>query len=175
MKPAERGRRRLARLWRHLWCDEADARRLLPPDAQQRLADHVRASEARHGGEIRLCVEASMPLVDVWRGLTPRERAVEVFAQLRVWDTEHNNGVLIHVLLADRSIEIVADRDLRRRVSAADWERIARLLGEAFSAAHPEEGLHQAIDAVSAWMEDHYPVAPGEPNPNELIDRPLVR
>lgn len=166
---------RLQRLWRHLTCDEADARRLLPPDAQQRLADHVRLSESRHGGEIRVCIEASLPWAAVWRGLSPRERALEAFAQLGVWDTERNNGVLIYLLLADHAIEIVADRGLRQAVPPADWQRIVHLLGEALSAAHPEEGLHQAIDAVSALLDEHFPHDPQWPAANELPDRPVMR
>lgn len=166
---------RWTRLWRHAWCDEADARRLLPADAQQRLADHVRLSEARHGGEIRVCVEASLPLGDVWRGVQARERALEAFAQLRVWDTERNNGVLIYLLLADHAIEIVADRGLRHAVPAAEWQRIVQVLGEALSAAHPEEGLHQAIDAVSALLDQHYPADPQWPAANELPDAPVMR
>lgn len=166
---------RWQRLWRHACCDESDARRLLPADAQQRLADHVRLSESRHGGEIRVCVEASLPLGEVWRGVHPRERALAVFAQLSVWDTERNNGVLIYLLLADRAIEIVADRGLRRAVPAAEWQRIVQLLSEALSAAHPEEGLHQAIDTVSALLNEHFPPDPHWPAHNELPDRPIVR
>lgn len=168
-------RGRWSRLWRHACCDEADARRLLPADAQQRLADHVRLSEARHDAEIRVCVEASLPLAEVWRGVQARERALDAFAQLRVWDTERNNGVLIYLLLADHAIEIVADRGLRHAVAAADWQRIAQVLGEALSAAHPEEGLHQAIDAVSALLDEHFPPDPHWPVNNELPDRPVVR
>ena len=108
---------------RHLWLDASDARRAIPPDMLQRLAQRVAASERRHSGEIRLCVEASLPASYLWRlnAQTPmrtltRQRAVTMFGKLRVWDTEHNNGVLIYLLLAEHAIEIVADRRLGQRL-----------------------------------------------------------
>ena len=104
---------RLQRMFRHRWLDESDTRRAIPPALAQRLAERVAASERRHSGEIRLYVEAGLPLSYLWRDATPRERAVAMFGKLRVWDTEHNNGVLVYLLLAEHAIEIVADRGLR--------------------------------------------------------------
>jgi len=103
---------KLLRILKHRWFDERDTKRALKPDVVQRLRQRVAASERAHSGEIRLCVEAGLPLSYLWRGLTARDRAVTMFGKLRVWDTEQNNGVLIYLLLAERRIEIVADRGL---------------------------------------------------------------
>ena len=135
---------RLSRILRHRWLDEGDARRALGDGAETRLATRVAASEQRHSGEIRVCVEAGLPFGELWRDTTARERAVEVFGRLRVWDTEHNNGVLIYLLLAERRIELIADR-----------------------------GLNQAIDAVDTLLVQHYAVDLTQANPNELPDAPL--
>ena len=166
---------RLARLWRHRWTDEADVRRALPADLLDRLTRRVSASERRHTGEIRLCVEAGLPLSYLWRDAPARERAIMLFGKLRVWDTEHNNGVLIYLLLAEHRIEIVADRGLSRHVDAAAWQRIVDGMGVAFRAGRFEEGLHAAIDAVDVRLREHFPLAPGQANPNELPDTPLLR
>ena len=107
---------RLARIWRHRWIDDADLRRALPPDLLERLGQRVAASERRHSGEVRICVEAGLPLSYLWRDAPARERAIMMFGKLRVWDTENNNGVLIYLLLAEHAIEIVADRGIDAKV-----------------------------------------------------------
>lgn len=163
------------RLLKHRWLDERDARRALDDATLARLEDRVRASERRHSGEIRLCVEAGLPLSYLWRDLPPRARAVTMFGKLRVWDTEHNNGVLIYLLLAEHAIEIVADRGLARHVSEAQWKALIDGMRENFRAGRFEAGLAQAIDAVDALLAQHYPLAPGERNPNELPDRADLR
>lgn len=160
------------RLLRHLWFDEGDAHRLVSDAALDRLQQRVKASERLHGGEIRLCIEAGLPLSWVWRGATPRERAVEMFGQLRVWDTEYNNGVLIYLLLAEHAIEIVADRGLNRVVPQAEWDRLLAGMREAFHAHRFEQGLMQAIEMVERQLVLHFPLAEGASNPNELPDRP---
>jgi uncharacterized membrane protein len=166
---------KLARLFKHRWLDEADARRALGPEALARLQARVAASEARHSGEIRLSVEAGLPWSYLWNDLRARDRAVTLFGKLRVWDTEHNNGVLIYLLLAEHAIEIVADRGLARRVPQAQWDQLIAGMREAFRAGRFEEGLAQAIDAVDGLLAQHFPLAPGQANPNELSDQPDLR
>ncbi len=165
---------RLTRLLRHRWFDESDARRALGPLALSRIEARVSESEKRHSGEIRVCVEAGLPLSYLWRDASARERAVTMFGKLRVWDTEHNNGVLIYLLLAEHAIEIVADRGLARPMDAAGWERIAARMGEAFRAQRFEDGLMEAIDAVDELLRQHFPLAEGKANPNELPDSPAM-
>src|SRR3569623_1087384 len=108
------------------------------------------------------------------RDATARERAVAMFAKLRVWDTEHNNGVLIYLLLSERAIEIVADRGLTSRVPEAEWARIVGAMRGEFQAGRFEQGLVQAIDAVTALLMQHFAAAAGDANPNELPDEPSL-
>jgi uncharacterized membrane protein len=164
---------RLLRLLQHRRFDETDARRALDDAAMARLQARVAASERRHSGEIRICVEAGLPLSYLWRGADARERAVALFGKLRVWDTEHNNGVLIYLLLAEHRIEIVADRGIDRRADAAQWQRLVDGMSQAFKAGRFESGLEQAVDAVDGLLRRHFALAPGETNPNELPDTPL--
>ena len=166
---------RILRILKHRWLDETDAARALGADALQRLEQRVAASERRHSGEIRLCVEAGLPLSYLWRGATPRQRAISMFGKLRVWDTEHNNGVLIYLLLADHAIEIVADRGLTRVVPPETWPQLVAGMRDAFRAGRFEEGLAQAVDAVDGLLGAHFPLAAGQGNPNELPDRADVR
>ena len=162
------------RLLRHRRWDDDDAHRALDTAALSRLAARVASSETRHSGEIRMCVEPGLPFSYIWRHATARERAVALFGKLRVWDTAHNNGVLIYLLLAERRIEIVADRGLNALVSADEWAAETAAMAEAFAGRHFEAGLLHAIDTVDALLARHYPLAPGEANPNELPDAPLL-
>jgi uncharacterized membrane protein len=166
---------RLLRILKHRAFDETDTRRAIGPAVVARLQQRVQSSERRHSGEIRVCVEAGLPLSYLWRGLHARQRAVTMFGKLRVWDTEHNNGVLIYLLLAEHAIEIVADRGLNRHVSDAQWSTIIATMRDAFRAGRHEEGLNAAIDAVDALLSQHFALQPGESNPNELPDAPDLR
>ena len=165
---------RWLRILRHRWLDEADARRALGSAGLERLRALVVAGEKTHTGEIRVCIEAGLPLSYLWRGATARERALAMFGRLRVWDTEHNNGVLIYLLLAERRIEIVADRGLSRRVDGGRWNEIAAGMSQAFRAGRYEEGLAEAIGAVNAALQEHFALVDGERNPNELPDTPVI-
>jgi uncharacterized membrane protein len=165
---------KLARILKHRWVDDGDLRRALPRAALDRLEAQVAESERHHGGEIRLCVEASLPLSYLWRGLSARARAVTLFGKLRVWDTEANNGVLIYLLLAEHVIEIVADRGLARLVPQSHWDGMVGTMREAFRAGRFEQGLSEAVAQVDRLLAQHFPLAEGQSNPNELPDRAHV-
>jgi uncharacterized membrane protein len=162
----------LKRLARHGWYGSRDARRAVPPATQQQLQAQIAASEARHNGQIRLCVEAALPLSYIWRGLSARARAVTLFGKLRVWDTERNNGVLIYVLLAERKIEIVADRGLTAHVDATAWQSVIHQMRGAFKNKQFGEGLRFAIAQISEQLILHFPDASA--HPNELPDSPVM-
>ncbi|GAB4123586.1 MAG: TPM domain-containing protein [Rubrivivax sp.] len=166
---------RFLRILKHRWRDDTDLKRALDDAALDRLAERVKRSEAQHGGEIRISVEAGLPLSYLWQGLTARDRAVTLFGKLRVWDTEHNNGVLIYLLLAEHAIEIVADRGLARHVAPEHWQRVLAGMREAFRAGRYEAGLMQAIAEVERLLLQHFPLAGGAANPNELPDRVDLR
>lgn len=162
----------LRRILRHLWLDAGDARRALDDAALARLQARVQASEGRHSGEIRVVVEAALPWSYLWRGLPARARALTMFGRLRVWDTEQNNGVLVYLLLADHAIEIIADRGLAQAVAQAHWDHVLAGMREAFRQGRFEAGLAGAVEQVDAMLVRHFPLAPGQANPNELPDAP---
>ena len=167
-----------ARWWRHRWMPEHAAERAVPPAMAEQLQARVNASETRHSGEIVLCVEAALPNSDLWRAgreaplpAVMRERALSWFGKLRVWDTEHNNGVLIYLLLAERCVEIVADRGISRHVPDAHWQAVVQALGQHLQTSDFDSGLTQALQEVSALLVQHFPLQPGAVNPNELCNR----
>ena len=167
--------RTLIRILKHRWLDETDAQRALGTDALRRIEERVAASERTHTGELRVCVEAGLPLSYLWRNATARERAIGMFGKLRVWDTEHNNGVLLYLLLAERRIEIVADRGITQRVPDRTWQDISDAMGAAFKRGDYAGGLLDAVDRVGALLAQHFPADASRLNPNELPDRPDVR
>jgi uncharacterized membrane protein len=162
------------RRWvRHLFTDHWSVRRAFPPAAMRAIEKTIGEEERRHGGQIRFAVEASLPLGELLRGVQSRERAVEWFGRLRVWDTEHNSGVLICLLLADRRVEIVADRGIHARVGSAAWEAICGEMQQEFARGQFERGVVIGIHAVSDLLAAHFPAAEGG-KANELSDKPVV-
>ncbi|MBU2408853.1 MAG: TPM domain-containing protein [Gammaproteobacteria bacterium] len=165
---------RLRRQWRHRLTDQADVRRALPADALERLAQRVAASERRHSGQVRICIEAGLPNSYLWREAPARQRAIMLFGKFRVWDTAANNGVLIYLLLADHAIEIVADRGIDAHVGADEWAAMTRRMAAAFREDRYEDGITQALEEVSALLVAHFPLAEGEVVRNELPNAPIV-
>ena len=174
--------KRLQTCFKHRWTDESDTRRTFGPELLDRLTRRVAASERRHSGEIRIYVEAGLPMSYLWRHLwhkTPirvlcRERAMSMFGRLQVWDTTHNNGVLIYLLLAEREIELVADRGLNAFVPYSQWQAMVQRMGAAFAAGRYEDGLTQALEEVSAVLVGNFPESTDTPGPNELPDVPVL-
>ena len=160
------------RLLRHLFTDHMAARRAFPAQTLGAIGAAIARDELRHDGELRFVIEASLPLTRILRKQSARARALELFSQLRVWDTEHNSGVLIYVLLADRHVEIVADRGIHARVGDGTWEGICAAMQQAFAAERFEAGAIAGIDAISDLLASHFPRAAGKAN--ELPDEPVV-
>lgn len=163
----------LQRLGRHLVTGHLQARRDFPQATLARVEAAIKSCESRHAGEIRFVIEAALHPAQVWRGLSARQRAVDVFSLLRVWDTEHNNGVLIYVLLADRAVEIVADRGAAGdRVPPAEWQAVCRLMESHFREGRFERGAVDGVEGVAAVLARHPPGPRGAGN--ELPDAPVM-
>ena len=161
------------RLLRHLFLDHLSLRRAFPRATLAAVERAVAEQEKRHRGELRVAIEGGLPLQALVAGRSARDRALEHFARLRVWDTDDNAGVLIYLLLADRRVEIVADRGIHARVGDTAWEAICGEMQREFAAGRFEAGMLAGLSAVSDLLAQHFPARPGE-NPNELPDAPVV-
>jgi len=159
------------RLLKHLFAADWLLMRSFPAPVLATIGRAVTEEEQRHIGELRFVVEGGLPLASLMRGQRSRSRAVDLFASLRVWDTEHNSGVLIYLLLSDRAVEILADRGIQARVGNAIWEDICRRMRERFATGEFEAGSIEGIRAISDLLAQHFPAT--GPNPTELPDRPL--
>lgn len=162
-----------ARILRHLLTGQWVQRRTFPAVSLAAIEQAIVQSEMKHGGEICFAVEAALNTLPLLRNQTTRERALEVFSQLRVWDTEHNNGVLIYLLLADRTVEIIADRGIHAKVSEVEWQAICCTMESAFQQQRFEAGVIAGIDAVGRYLQKYFPVDP-EKDTNELPNKPVV-
>jgi uncharacterized membrane protein len=158
------------RLCRHLCTLPGTVARAFPASTLSAIEKAIGESERKHGGEIRFAVEATLDPVEILRRKTPRQRALEVFSQLGVWDTEQNNGVLLYLLLADHDVEIVADRGFNAKVSAAEWEAVCREMEAALRAGRYEAAVTDAIGRITALIARHFPAGTAG---NELPDRPV--
>jgi uncharacterized membrane protein len=157
---------------RHFFQPPGAMRRRFTPTVLRAIEESVRLSEKKHAGEIRFVVEGKLSFEAIRLGQTPRERAVELFAQLGVWDTEENNGVLIYILVADRDVEIVADRGLNKKITAAEWESVCRSMETHFKDGHFEAGSLTGVERVTELLARHFPAR--ENNPNEISDTPTL-
>lgn len=165
--------RRLKRILRHLLADRWTVRRRFSQATLQAIEQAIRHTETGHQGQIRFAVEASLELPALLRGQSARERAVEVFSQLGVWDTERNNGVLIYLLLADRDVEIVADRGIHHQAGDVVWQGICHAMEQAFGRGDFRQGALSGIEAVGQQLALYYP-RQGEMTANELPDSPVM-
>jgi uncharacterized membrane protein len=162
----------IRRIGKHLLAHRWRARRLFPAKTLAAIERAIRAGEATHTGQIRFVVEGSLDGKPLLRDQSPRARALDVFSVLRIWDTAHNNGVLIYLLLADRDVEIIADRGIDAKVGARGWEKICSEMEADFRAANFELGVTKGIAAVSRQLAAYFPRTGG--GPNELPDAPVV-
>ena len=162
----------ITRILRHLWTPHRIVRRYFPAPVMKRIGEVIKASERQHRGEVRFAVESVLDWRRLIRDEQPHERALEVFARLHVWDTAENNGVLIYLLLADRHVEIVADRGVHERVGTTGWEPICRRMEQSFAAGRFDEGVLLGIQSVTDILTKEYPAT--GPSANELPDEPVV-
>ncbi len=160
------------RTLKHLVLPHWLVKRAFPAATLTAIEQAVTASEKQHTGELRFVTEGSLPWESLWQRQTPRQRAVDLFSQLRVWDTEHNSGILIYVQWVDRAVEILADRGIAARVPQAEWDAICREMEAAFKRDDYRGGALAAIERASKLLTEHFPMTHGDRN--ELSDKPLV-
>jgi uncharacterized membrane protein len=162
----------IGRIGKHLLHHHWWKKRYFPPKVLAAIEAAIKAGEATHSGQVRFVVEGALDGAPLFRNQPARERALDIFSQLRIWDTAHNNGVLIYLLLADRDVEIVADRGIDAKVGATGWEKICAAMETDFKARNFEGGAIKGIAAVSRALAAHFPGSGG--GPNELPDTPVV-
>ncbi len=163
---------KIKRIIKHLLTPHSQVTSAFPRHSLRAVEQAIQASERAHGGEIRFAVEAALDGAALFKGQSPRERAIELFAQLRVWDTEHNNGLLIYLLLADRAVEIVADRGIHAKVGADAWSRVCRQMEATLRQSNFEGGMVSGVQAVTEHLVKHFPS--DSVKRNELPDKPVV-
>jgi len=161
------------RCLKHIFSGPWLVRLAFPKPSLQAIEAAIGRSETSHLGEIRFVVESALEVGELLHGVTPRQRALEVFSQCRVWDTEHNTGVLIYLLLADRDVEIVADRGIHARVGEAVWARICQNMELQFRAGRFEPGVIDGIQQITVQLQQYFPVS-GVENPNEILNAPII-
>ena len=162
----------IKRIAEHLQVHRWHVSRAFPRHTLIAIEKAIKASETAHVAEIRFVVEGALDGTPLFKGQSARERAIEVFSQLRVWDTEHNNGLLIYLLLADRAVEVVADRGIHSRVGSREWKNICGTMETAFKQANYEGGVISGIQAVTQHLMKHFPAS--RAGKNELPDKPVV-
>lgn len=162
----------IKRILRHLVMTHWQVKRAFPRQTLIAIEQAIKAGETAHVGEIRFVVEGALDGTPLFKGQSARERAIDVFSQLRIWDTEHNNGVLIYLLLADRDVEIVADRGIHAQVGLEEWERICRTMETAFKQENYQGGVVSGIQVVTRHLMKHFPASGA--GQNELPDKPVV-
>jgi hypothetical protein len=167
---------RARRAWRHWRSSDADAKRAFPPDTLNAIGEAITAGERTHRGEVRLIVENGMPLDAVWDDVGNRQRALALFAEHGVWDTEDNCGVLVYINLAEHKVDIVADRGISRRIAQPTWQAICDTMTAGYRQGEFHHSTLAAIEQINGLLRTHFPAdgAGGAVNDNELPDHPIV-
>ena len=163
---------RMRRQWRHWMTTTAAGRAMFPPETLARVAQAISAGEQRHRGELRLIVENAMPSDAIWNDVNNRQRAIALFAEFGVWDTEDNCGVLLYVNVAEHKVEIVADRGINRQIDASSWQQVCTTMTSGFARGDVNDSLLAAVEQVNALLATHFPATGGRTN--ELPDHPIV-
>jgi len=162
----------IKRITRHLVQHHWRAKQVFPRNVLMRIEQAIKHGETTHAGQVRFAVEGALDGAPLFRNQPARERALDIFSHLRIWDTEHKNGVQIYLLLADRDVEIIADRGIDAKVGREGWDRICREMEAEFRSGQFERGVIKGIEAVSRELARHFP--PHGPHRNELPDKPVV-
>lgn len=162
----------IKRITKHIFTFSWQINRAFPISVLNTIAESIKFSETKHSGEICFVVEGALESASLFRGQTANQRAIELFSQLRVWDTEQNNGVLIYLLLADRDVEIIVDRGVHTKVGQVEWENICQQMELFFKKRNFKEGVIGGVQGVTRILQHHFP--PIEGKQNELVDKPII-
>jgi uncharacterized membrane protein len=162
----------IKRFLRHVWMSPILLGRRFPTETLDVIEQAVTAGEKSHRGQIRFAVEAELTTGQLWADVSARERALDVFSLLGVWDTEENNGVLIYVLLADRKVEIVADRGIHQHVGHERWSAICKEIELHYRKGDFRSGTVTGIEKIAVELAHYFPARAGQKN--EQPDRPVV-
>lgn len=160
------------RFIKHLFTSTATVKHYLPDVSFASITSIITAAEREHRGEIRFVIEAALEPHQVLRNVTPRQRALEIFSQLRVWDTELNSGVLVYVLFADRAVEVVADRGIYDKTAQNHcWEKIVKAMEASFSRGDFEAGAIEGVKAIAKELITYFPADTTNPDelPNDVV------
>ena len=172
----------IGRFSKHLVSHRWQVGRYFSDAALQRIENAIAASEKEHEGEISFVVEAGLHPYEIVFKKSPRNRAIELFGRFHIWDTEHNNGVLIYLLLADRDVEIVADRGIHQHVGHDGWEAICHEMEVMFRRGEFEAGVLHGIARIGALLDKHFPISSVKNSKNkttkkkrnEISNKPII-
>lgn len=160
------------RIMKHLLTSDIALRSKFSLSVMKSIENCIKESEKLHCGEIRFAVENTLDFFPLLKNVTARERAIQVFSDMRIWDTEHNNGVLIYLLVADRDVEIIADRGIDKNVPADEWERICKNMEANFKKGSFEQGVISGISEITRHLSKHFPF--NKNDRDELPNKPIL-
>lgn len=161
----------IQRIFKHLMTTPAKVKRNFPQSVLNAIEHAIAASETQHCGEIRFVVESALDGAPLYKGQSPRDRALDLFSELRVWDTHYNNGLLVYLLLADHAVEIVADRGINEKVAPSTWAHICQQMEQAFRQSNFESGVVGGVQAITQQLAQHFPANNqlGNELPNQAV------
>ena len=166
--------KKLTRLWRHFTTNARTGRRAFTPATLKAIQTHIAAGEAQHRAEVRIIIESALSLSLVFKKTSTRVRAHQLFSQYRIWDTNENCGILIYINLADRKVEIIADRGVARQLAAEDWQRICKAMTEGFAEQEFHHSTIAGLTQLNLLLEQHFPAIYKNENSNQLSDQAVV-
>jgi uncharacterized membrane protein len=136
------------------------------------IAQAVQQAEKGHVGEIQVVIEGHIPCSQAYHQNT-RLRAQQLFAELGVWDTELNSGVLLYLNLCERKVEIVIDRGLKNATQAETWNEICQNIIVNLTQKQYLRAVTKGVDDIGQVLNQYY-VESDLHNQNELPNEPII-
>ena len=162
----------IKRIFKHTLTTQWQLKKYFTAATLDAIEAEITLSEKQHSGEIRFVVEGALDGVPLFKNQSAKERALDIFSQLRIWDTQDNNGLLIYLLLADHAVEIIADRGINAKVGNSEWQTICGIMQNEFAKGNFQHGVCDAIRSITQHLVKHFPISATDEN--ELSNKPVV-
>jgi uncharacterized membrane protein len=131
-------------------------------DEEERMVQAIRFAEKQTSGEIRLFIESRCKFIN------PVDRAIELFSELKMYNTQDRNGVIIYIAMKDRQLAIYGDEGIHKRLGQEFWLNEVNKIIEEFHEQHFLDGILKIIADIGEALKTHFPY--DKADNNELED-----
>ena len=134
---------------------------LLSKEDEKSIIAAIESAEKATSGEIRLHIEKKLKI-------DPIERAQQVFAKLKMFETEQRNGVILYIASEDHKVVIWGDEGIHNKVGQDFWDEELTKIIDQFKAGSYAAGIVECIGDIGEKLKEFFPYQSDDTN--ELSD-----